>query len=59
MKALPSSQKLRGGYYTPPRIARFLTDWAIRSPDNCVMEPSCGDGNLLLSAAARLLDLGG
>ena len=58
MKALPSSQKLRGGYYTPPRIARFLTEWAVRSPDDCVLEPSCGDGNLLVCAATRLLDLG-
>ena len=49
---------MRGGYYTPPRIARFLTEWAIRSPDDRVLEPSCGDGNLLCNAAARLLDLG-
>lgn len=40
-----TEQKLRGGYYTPPRIAAFLLQWGISGllyPD--VLEPSCGDG---------------
>ena len=51
-------QKLRGGYYTPKPIADFLAQWAIRSPTDKVLEPSCGDGVLLESAAATLLKLG-
>ena len=37
----PSYQKLRGGYYTPKLIADFLASWAIRSPADEVLEPSC------------------
>ena len=54
----PSYQKLRGGYYTPEPMARFLAGWAIRSPADRVLEPSCGDGNILTAAARRLLELG-
>ena len=52
------NQKLRGGYYTPQPIARFLANWAIRSPNDDVLEPSCGDGEMLEAAARRLLRLG-
>ena len=38
--------KLRGGYYTPPEVARFVCEWAITSSDSNVLEPSCGDGVL-------------
>jgi adenine-specific DNA-methyltransferase len=54
----PSDQKLRGGYYTPEPIADFLASWAIRSPYDEVLEPSCGDGNILTAAARRLLEQG-
>ncbi len=54
----PTYQKLRGGYYTPEPIARFLASWAIRSPADKVLEPSCGDGNVLVAAARRLQALG-
>lgn len=54
----PSYQKLRGGYYTPQPIADFLAGWAIRSPTDVVLEPSCGDGNILLSSARCLLAQG-
>jgi adenine-specific DNA-methyltransferase len=53
-----TSQKLRGGYYTPAPIAEFLAQWAIRSPQDMVLEPSCGDGNLLITAAQTLLQRG-
>lgn len=53
-----SEAKLRGGYYTPPAIARFLADWAIRSAEEEALEPSCGDGELLEAAVCRLLTLG-
>lgn len=51
-------QKLRGGYYTPTTIADFLAGWAIRSRNDRVLEPSCGDGILLESAIQALRDRG-
>lgn len=43
-----SSQKLRGGYYTPPEIASFILHWGINGgTDATVLEPSCGDGVFL------------
>lgn len=50
--------KLRGGYYTSPVIAKHLCDWAIRSKKDRVLEPSCGDGVFLEAAAQRLNELG-
>ncbi len=43
-----TSQKLRGAYYTPPAIARFILQWGINgSSDLNILEPSCGDGVFL------------
>lgn len=53
-----SSQKLRGGYYTPKPIADFLAQWAIQSRYAQVLEPSCGDGEILVSGLQALLDQG-
>jgi adenine-specific DNA methylase len=50
--------KLRGGYYTPDALAAWLCAWAIRSPGDAVLEPSCGDGAFVAAAAARLAALG-
>lgn len=50
--------KLRGGYYTPSLVAQFLCNWAIRSPNDLILEPSCGDGAFLEAAAQRMLELG-
>jgi len=50
--------KLRGGYYTSSELAQWLCDWALRSPDDNVLEPSCGDGVFLEAAAKRLHALG-
>lgn len=50
--------KLRGGYYTSTQVAEWLCGWAIRSSDDSVLEPSCGDGAFLEAAARRLLSLG-
>ena len=58
MKTPLTDQKLRGGYYTPSPIADFLARWAIRAPDDAVLEPSCGDGNLLEAAGRVLLERG-
>jgi len=58
VKLLPTYQKLRGGYYTPDAIAHFLSKWAIRRPDDRILEPSCGNGTFLQAAAERLRSLG-
>ncbi len=46
-KKLESSQKLRGGYYTPSTIADLLSRWVLSGEAHAVLEPSCGDGNFL------------
>ena len=58
MKPVATYQKLRGGYYTPGAIGEFLARWAVRSPNDHVLEPSCGDGALLEAAADALLRYG-
>ncbi len=39
-----TEDKLRGGYYTPPDIARFLSRWVLCGRPRSLLEPSCGDG---------------
>lgn len=52
------ADKLRGGYYTSAELAQWLCEWAIRTDDDLVLEPSCGDGAFLEAAAERLRALG-
>lgn len=47
-----SPTKLRGGYYTDPEIAQFLTRWVLEISPRHILEPSCGDG-VFLRALAR------
>lgn len=49
-----TSQKVRGGYYTPAPISELLARWAIQSNRAQVLEPSCGDGVVAEAAARRL-----
>ncbi|MEJ1936600.1 N-6 DNA methylase, partial [Nostoc sp. NIES-2111] len=56
--ASQSPDKLRGGYYTSQAIADWLAKWAVRRTTDHVLEPSCGDGNVLCSAITRLKGLG-
>lgn len=51
-------RKARGAFYTPPEIARFVSEWAVRAEDDQVLEPSCGEAEFLLSAGLRLRELG-
>lgn len=44
-----SAQKLRGGYYTPPILADFISKWVFEGSAQNILEPSCGDGNFLES----------
>jgi adenine-specific DNA methylase len=51
--------KALGAFYTDAQIADFLVWWAIRSPEDVVMDPSFGGGVFLRSACKRLNFLGG
>ncbi len=51
-------QKLRGGYYTPKILTDFIVEWAIRNPEDKILEPSCGDGNFIASIINKLKNNG-
>jgi len=43
-----SQEKLRGGFYTPAPISKFILRWAINGNRNYdILEPCCGDGSFL------------
>lgn len=46
-------RKARGAFFTPPPVARFLTDWAVRDPGHAVLEPSCGEAVFLHEIGRR------
>lgn len=49
-----NNNKLRGGFYTPPIIAKFIIDWALNGSENFdILEPSCGDGVFLKLLKSR------
>ncbi|MHA1722950.1 MAG: N-6 DNA methylase, partial [Candidatus Baldrarchaeia archaeon] len=48
-----------GQFYTPPAIAELITKWAVRNPDDKVLDPGCGSGTFLVKAYKRLLELKG
>lgn len=47
-------RKARGAFFTPEPIARFITEWAVRSATDRVMEPSCGEAAFLVQAVERI-----
>lgn len=51
-------RKARGAFFTPSLITRFLTDWAIRSSEDRVLEPSAGDAAFMIEAVRRLREIG-
>lgn len=52
-KSAPEGDKLRGGYYTPEPIARFVAKWAGQAGPR-ILEPSCGDGAILSELASAV-----
>ena len=54
----PELRKARGAFFTPELVARYVTEWAVRSPGDRVLEPSCGEAAFLLEAGRRLNALG-
>lgn len=53
----PELRKARGAFFTPPELCRYIADWAIRTGDDAVLEPSCGEAVFLVTAAERLASL--
>jgi len=53
-----NAEKILGAVYTPPRVATALVRWAVRSPDDKVLDPACGEGVFLASARTHLANLG-
>ncbi|MCY3973717.1 MAG: N-6 DNA methylase [Candidatus Dadabacteria bacterium] len=49
LKKSESRKKLRGGYYTPYSLARYLSQWVAEANPKTILEPSCGDGIFLES----------
>ena len=56
MASVIQNQKERGAFFTPKPLAQFLADWAIRAPNDAVLEPSCGEA-VFLEAAGRRVDI--
>lgn len=52
-----ASRKARGAFFTPEAITRYMTRWAVRTPDDTVLEPSVGDAAFLVAAVTRLRKL--
>ena len=55
LKIFPSDQeghvahaKRFGQYFTPEDVAQTLVRWAVRRPDDRILDPSCGDGEFLV-----------
>jgi tRNA1(Val) A37 N6-methylase TrmN6 len=46
-------KKQTGSFYTESKIARWLVKWAIRNPNDSVLEPSFGEGIFIEQALAR------
>lgn len=53
-----AERKARGAFFTPPSITHFLSSWAVRRPEDRVLEPSCGEADFLIALAARQRELG-
>ena len=43
-----TQKKLRGGYYTPQKLANYITKITLKDKMK-ILEPSCGDGSFLKS----------
>lgn len=50
----PLLRKVRGAFFTPPRLAEYIANWAVRTQTDRILEPSCGDAVFLSAAASRL-----
>jgi len=55
---IPDVERHRlGQYYTPPPIVELITEMCIKSPNDKVLDPSCGSGSFLVKSYHKLKDL--
>ncbi|MDH6193874.1 hypothetical protein M2272_000495 [Mycobacterium frederiksbergense] len=52
------TRKARGAFFTPAQITDYLAQWAVRSAEERILEPSAGDAAFLVAATRRLQELG-
>jgi adenine-specific DNA methylase len=52
--ATATYQKALGAFYTGEPVARWIVKWAVRGPQDTLLDPSCGGGVFLESASKRL-----
>lgn len=50
----PARRKARGAFFTPETITGFIAEWAVRTAEDRVLEPSAGDAAFLVAAVDRL-----
>ncbi|MGC9014801.1 MAG: N-6 DNA methylase, partial [Thermoproteota archaeon] len=53
----PEERHRLGQFYTPPPIAELIVKWAVRSPEDKVLDPAVGSGTFLIKAYQRLKEL--
>lgn len=53
-----ANRKARGAVFTPPEVARYIVNWAVRTPSDAVFEPSCGEAIFLLEAGDKMDSFG-
>lgn len=58
MKKRKNAKEL-GAYYTNPEVAWLLVDWAVRTADDIILDPSTGHGVFLEAACTKLESLKG
>ena len=56
--AVATAQKIFGAFFTSERVASYLVNWAIKNPQDEILDPSCGDGIFLNLAYEHLKSLG-
>lgn len=47
-------RKARGAFFTPLELCTYVCNWAVRTPSDRVLEPSCGEAAFLVAASRRL-----
>jgi len=53
----PEERHKLGQFYTPKPIAELIAKWAVRSPDDKVLDPGCGSGTFLVETYEKLAEL--
>jgi len=53
----PEERHMLGQFYTPHPICELIVKWAIKTPDDVVLDPGCGSGGFLSEAYKELVKL--